>query len=199
MRLLKYSCLRSSIQESSKHSAMTARRVHWRCKPSPNVPRSFNTRLNRLPQASSGYQPKINFTWLSLKSIIFPTINMESFEDSPDAGRNFGNDESVAALLPHTQSPPRRPYRSQKYRDERAGSGGTNPARRFWTRLPVALRPRSNFSAVILAGELKCSQRVADELVSAIRLEPEGRLVWIIVIGQRGPDRSADAGLFRAE
>ena len=47
-----------------------------------------------------------------------------------------------------------------EYQDVRlGGSGGTNPARRFWTRLPVALRPRSNFSAVILAGELKCSQR----------------------------------------
>jgi hypothetical protein len=37
-----------------------------------------------------------------------------------------------------------------EYRDVRlGGSGGTNPARRFWTRLPVALRPRSNFSAIV--------------------------------------------------
>src|ERR1035437_4963609 len=29
------------------------------------------------------------------------------------------------------------------------GSGGTNPARRFWTRLPVVLRPRSNSIAIV--------------------------------------------------
>ena len=45
-----------------------------------------------------------------------------------------------------------------EYLDVRlGGSGGTNPARRFWTRLPVALRRRSNFQrdsfAVYLTGE----------------------------------------------
>ena len=47
-------------------------------------------RLNRLSRPGSWYQPKINFTWLSLKSIIFSTISMESFEDSPDANRHGG-------------------------------------------------------------------------------------------------------------
>jgi hypothetical protein len=37
-----------------------------------------------------------------------------------------------------------------EYLDVRlAGSDGTNPARRFWTRLPVALRPRSNSCAIV--------------------------------------------------
>ena len=50
---------------------------------------------------------------------------------------------SSARATPRAKSPPRRPYRSQKYRDVR---GGTNPVRRFWTRLPMTLRPRSNSS-----------------------------------------------------
>ena len=37
-----------------------------------------------------------------------------------------------------------------EYQDARlAGSGGTNPARRFCTRLPVALRPHSNSNAIV--------------------------------------------------
>ena len=36
------------------------------------------------------------------------------------------------------------------YQDVRFdGSGGTNLARRFWTRLPVALRPRPNSTAIV--------------------------------------------------
>ena len=72
---------------------------------------------------------------------------MESIEDSPDASRHFGNDESVAALLPHTQSP-RDPRTGRKSTRTYGldGSGGTNPARRFWTRLRMVLRPRSNSS-----------------------------------------------------
>jgi hypothetical protein len=33
---------------------------------------------------------EINLVWLSRKSIIFPTISMESFEDSPDADHHLG-------------------------------------------------------------------------------------------------------------
>jgi hypothetical protein len=43
------------------------------------------------PARQFGYQPQINLAWLSLKSIIFPTISMESFEDSPDANRHGGS------------------------------------------------------------------------------------------------------------
>jgi hypothetical protein len=59
-------------------------------KPSPNAPRSFNTPLDRLPQANSGYQPQINLAWSSRKIIIFRTTRMESFENSPDADRHGG-------------------------------------------------------------------------------------------------------------
>jgi hypothetical protein len=55
-----------------------------------SVWRSFNTWLNRLLHATSRYQPQINLAWLSRKSIIFPTISMVSFEDSPDADRHGG-------------------------------------------------------------------------------------------------------------
>ena len=96
------------------------------------------------------------------------------------------------------------------------GSGGTNPVRRFWTRLPAALRRQSNFQrdrfAVYLTGGpsaqnpgsisfspvrgrsrsrpgcrsgiVAAGSRVSEVL--AIRLEPGGRLVLIIDIGQGG-------------
>jgi hypothetical protein len=38
-----------------------------------------------------GINLKINLAWLSRKSIIFSTISMESFDDSPDADRHGGN------------------------------------------------------------------------------------------------------------
>src|ERR1019366_5351735 len=45
---------------------------------------------------------------------------------------------------------PRDPCSGAEYRDVLlGGSGGTNPARRFWTRLPVALRPGSNSIAIV--------------------------------------------------
>ena len=51
--------------------------------------------------------------------------------------------------LPHTKSP-KPPAAVAEYQDVRlGGSGGTNPARRFWTRLPMALRPGFNSSAII--------------------------------------------------
>jgi hypothetical protein len=85
------------VVNSSANSAMTVRRALWRCKPSRDAPRSVNTPLDRFRQASSEYQSKINFTCLSLKSVIFPTINMESFEDLPDADRHGAN--SIFQLL----------------------------------------------------------------------------------------------------
>ncbi len=45
----------------------------------------------RLRPPATGYQPQINLVRLSRKSIIFPTISMESFEDSPDADRHGGH------------------------------------------------------------------------------------------------------------
>src|ERR1019366_2867269 len=71
---------------------------------------------------------------------------MEAFEDSPSFDRHFGNDESVAPRLPHTQSPRDASTGRKSNRDVR---GGTNPARRFWTRLAVALRPRSNSCVIV--------------------------------------------------
>src|ERR1035437_5302385 len=57
---------------------------------------------------------------------------------------------------------PRRPYRSQSTRTYGlGGSGGTNPARRFWTRLPVVLRPRSNYSAIVSPFILQANQAVS--------------------------------------
>jgi hypothetical protein len=47
-----------------------------------------------------------------------------------------------------------------EWRDGRLdGSGGTNPARRFWTRLLVALRPHSNSGAAIPTDELEWLRR----------------------------------------
>jgi hypothetical protein len=50
------------------------------------------------------------------------------------------------------------------------GSGGTNPARRFWTRLPMALRPSSNSGAIvspfILQGPTKHSKSGFDPVFS---------------------------------
>jgi hypothetical protein len=49
-----------------------------------------------------------------------------------------------------TLNRPETPVPVAEYQDVRfGGSGGTNPARRFWTRLPVALRPRSNSIALV--------------------------------------------------
>jgi hypothetical protein len=41
------------------------------------------------------------------------------------------------------------PTTGNKVSEALGGSGGTNPARRFWTRLLVVLRPDSNSSAIV--------------------------------------------------
>jgi hypothetical protein len=44
---------------------------------------------------------------------------------------------------------PETPVAVAEYQDVRDVSGGTNPARRFWTRLPAALWPHSNSCAIV--------------------------------------------------
>jgi hypothetical protein len=45
---------------------------------------------HQVPARQLGHQPQINLAWLSRKSIISPTIRLESLEDSPDADRHGG-------------------------------------------------------------------------------------------------------------